>query len=121
MLLVQHLSGTAWYLPGGGVDKGESFVAAVLRELREEIALEVTAVDRLHGLYHSRREAKDDHIAIFLVLVDSGQAARVRIADPRELGNLAWFEVDALPDEISPATRRRIAEYRAGQTGLGAW
>src|SRR3954467_11352705 len=69
--LVRHSYLPSWYLPGGGVDKGESFEFAMWRELREEIAIVAGVVERLLGAYHSRRESKDDHILVFVVRVDA--------------------------------------------------
>jgi len=105
-----------WYLPGGGVKKGEGFAAAALREVEEEIGLTGCAVEHILGVYHSRREYKDDHIVLFVVGAPSGTA--VRIHDGAEIAETGWFALDALPDDLSAATARRIAEYRMGTIGV---
>ena len=117
--LVRHTYADQWYLPGGGVKKGESFEAALRRELREEIALDDPRIEAVLGVYHSRREAKDDHIVIFVVRAGSDPA--VRTADAMEIEETGWFPLDALPAGVSAATRRRIAEYEAGTISWGDW
>ena len=117
--LVRHTYADHWYLPGGGVKKGESIAAALMRELAEEVAIDDAVIERVLGVYHSRGEGKDDHIVIFVVRTAAcGVLGR---ADLREIEQAGWFPVDDLPDATSPATRRRIAEYRQGATGTGAW
>ncbi|HEX7693095.1 MAG TPA: NUDIX domain-containing protein [Sphingomonas sp.] len=118
--LVRHTYTDQWYLPGGGVKKGESVAAALLRELEEEIAVREPRIERVLGVYHSRREGKDDHIAIFVARVVDAPGDLTR-ADPIEIEDARWFPLDALPANVSPATARRIAEYREGVTGMGAW
>lgn len=117
--LVRHTYGEHWYLPGGGVKKKESFAAALARELREEVAIAEFTVERILGVYHSMREYKDDHVVAFVVRV--GDPSALAKADPLEIEDAAWFALDALPEDTSPATLRRIAEYRAGTVGAGAW
>jgi ADP-ribose pyrophosphatase YjhB (NUDIX family) len=117
--LVRHTYADHWYLPGGGVKKGESFEAALLRELREEIGAANATIDRILGVYHSRREAKDDHIVVFVVKLTDG--TDIYRADPAEIEEAAWFDLDRIPAEASPATLRRIAEYREGGHGIGGW
>jgi ADP-ribose pyrophosphatase YjhB (NUDIX family) len=117
--LVRHTYGDHWYLPGGGVKKGESFEAALLRELREEVGAAGATIERILGVYHSRREAKDDHIVVFVVSLPKD--AQIYKADLAEIEEAGWFDIDRLPEETSPATVRRIAEYRDGASGSGAW
>ena len=117
--LVRHTYGEHWYLPGGGVKKKESFETALARELREEVAIAEFAVGRVLGVYHSIREFKDDHVVVFVVRVRDPSA--LAKADLLEIEDAAWFSLDALPGETSPATVRRIAEYRAGTVGSGNW
>src|SRR4051812_37890886 len=83
--LVRHTYGDQWYLPGGGVKKGESFETAIVRELNEEVALTSLTIERILGVYHSRREAKDDHIVIFVVRVAEEAARDLKRADIKEI------------------------------------
>lgn len=119
--LVRHTYTDHWYLPGGGVKKGESFEKALFRELEEEVALSNPKIERLLGIYHSRREAKDDHIAIFAVRAKVSTEENLQCSDLMEIEDVRWFPLDRMPEAVSPATSRRIAEYRAGIVGFGPW
>lgn len=116
--LVRHSHIDGWYLPGGGVKKGEAIADALHRELAEEVAIEGAVVERVLGVYHSRREGKDDHVIVY---VARATADTLRAADALEVAGAGWFALDALPPGTTPATLRRIAELRAGVTGGGNW
>ena len=118
--LVRHTYMDHWYLPGGGVKKGESVRTALLRELEEEVAITAPTIERILGVYHSRREGKDDHVVIFVARTAAEQTTLKR-ADTSEIAEAAWFSLDDLPQAISPATARRVEEYRQGVTGSGMW
>ncbi len=117
--LVRHHYVSGWYLPGGGVDKGESAEAAIRRELLEEVGLSQVTITGVLGVYHNRVEAKDDHVVVFLCTVDD--PARLVAADRREIAEVGWFDAHALPAGTSPATRRRIGDHAAGQQTFGSW
>lgn len=119
--LIRHTYTDQWYLPGGGVKKGESIEGALLRELAEEIAVTSPRIERVIGIYHSRREAKDDHIVIFFARTMSSGSDLLEKGDPMEIEDARWFPLDQVPSTTSAATLRRIEEYRAGTMGLGAW
>lgn len=119
--LVRHTYLHGWYLPGGGVKKGESAVAALERELAEEVAITDFGIDRVLGVYHARGEHKDDHVVVYVVRVPAGVDRAMRGADALEIAEAAWFPLDQLPERISPATRRRIDEYRTGEMGAADW
>jgi 8-oxo-dGTP pyrophosphatase MutT (NUDIX family) len=117
VLLVRHTYRDGWYLPGGGVRRLEPLDAALRRELREEVGVEPQAPPRLHGVYWSFAERKSDHIAVFVVDRWSRRPVRsLEIADSR------FYSPDALPEDLSPPARRRIAEHVAGRAGAaGPW
>lgn len=119
--LVRHTYTDAWYLPGGGVKKGESIEAALLRELEEEVAVVGPKIERVLGVYHSQREAKDDHIIIYAARTVSDASSDLPKADLMEIEEARWFPLDQVPSSTSAATVRRISEYRSGVTGSGAW
>ncbi len=118
--LVLHTYLDGWYLPGGGVHPGESYDRALARELREEIGLDVFRIERVLGVYHDTVTLKDDHVVAYVVRTD-GSALPLKTSDPFEIQAIEWFALDNLPEELSPATARRISEFKAGMTGGGAW
>lgn len=118
--LVRHTYVDQWYLPGGGVKKGESIAAALHREVREEVAVTDVTIERVLGVYHSRTEGKDDHVIVFVARTRTDAGDTLPAADTLEIEQAGWFALDQLPD-VSPATGRRIVEYRQGLTGSGTW
>ena len=106
VVLVRHTYTDHWYLPGGGVKKGEGIAAALFRELADEVAVTDATIERALGVYHSRAEGKDDHVVIFVVRGAAGSA--LRRADAVEIAQAEWFTLDRLPETMSPATARRI-------------
>lgn len=119
--LVRHTYMDHWYLPGGGVKKGESIDAALFREMAEEVGVTDARIERVLGVYHSRREGKDDHIVIFVAHAGPDASAELRRTDLAEIAEAGWFAPEELPASLSPATARRITEYRQGVTGYGDW
>jgi len=109
VLLIRHTYTVGWYLPGGGVEKGESFFEAARRELREECGVEAQLLTLCH-LFYSEREGKCDHIALFHAALTGTQEPR---RDPVEVAEMRFFAWDQLPDDCSPATRRRLQEFRS--------
>lgn len=107
VLLVRHTYQRGWYLPGGGVKRGESLVQALRRELDEEVGVEPSGELRVLGAYSGFASGKSDHVVVFVV--DAFERHAVR---HREIAESAFYAPDALPDATSPGTRRRIDEYR---------
>lgn len=117
VLLVHHSYLAGWYLPGGGVAKGETAADAVVRELREETGLVAEGTPVLRSLHGSFYHGISDHVAVFTVPQWHGTPK----PDGREVVAAVFFSLDALPDETSPATRRRLTEFAAGGPPSPDW
>jgi 8-oxo-dGTP pyrophosphatase MutT (NUDIX family) len=117
VLLVRHTYQSQWYLPGGGVKRGETLEQAIRREAAEEVGATLDAV-RLLGVYTNFYEYKSDHVVVFVC-----DDFTVMGKDNHEIERFGFFAFDDLPPNTSPGSRKRIAEYRNHATVpiVGMW
>src|SRR5262245_27058253 len=118
VFMVKHTYGPGWYLPGGGVDAGETIEASFRRELEEEGHIEVRGRLDLVGLYQNAEVNVRDHVAFYIVR-DFVQT-RERRPD-KEIAASGFFPLEALPEDATPATRRRIDEILGRRQPDGFW
>lgn len=116
VLLVRHTYMPGWQFPGGGVEPFETAELSAAREVMEETGYAVDGRPRLLGLYLNRIAGGGrDHVAVY---VWHAFRAQVQFAPNMEIAACEWFDIDALPAETDPGTRRRIDEiFRAAQPG----
>jgi 8-oxo-dGTP pyrophosphatase MutT (NUDIX family) len=95
VLLVRHTYGPpSWELPGGGVHRGEEPLAAIARELREELGLEIDEAD-VEALATIPGPERFHRHRTHLFRVDLAEP-RVR-ADPVEIAEVLWCDPAAPP------------------------
>lgn len=110
VLLVKHTYLEGWWLPGGGVDRGETTQAAVIRELREEAGLIAKGEPHLLSVHSNERFFPGDHVLVFRI--DAFDMAER--TSHGEIAEIGWFHPDALPEDTTRATRARLAEIFGG-------
>ena len=117
VLLVEHTYLKGWYLPGGGVDAGESTEAALVRELREEVGVEVEGRPRLLSIHSAEKLFKGDHVVVYRI----DQWRKVASDAHGEILNAEFFAPDALPEGATRSTRERVAEALQGAAASAEW
>ena len=116
ILLVKNSYVKYYSLPGGNVRVGESAVEAAIRELQEEIGLQVelsqltVALDRTHEW-----QGRSDHVVIFQLELDEEPKIQV---DHREVVSAEWLLPEqALARDLFPPLRQVIEDRMlAGRT-----
>lgn len=118
VLLVRHTYVPGFYLPGGGVESGETMLQALTRELQEEGNVHILGAPALHGVYLNRRASPRDHVALYVVR----HFRCDRLPEPNhEIAEAGFYKVDALPPDATPATRARLMEYLDGEPVSPYW
>ena len=117
VLLVKHTYLRGWWLPGGGVDRGETTQDAVVRELREEAGLVATVPPRLVSVHSNERFFRGDHVLVFVIdAFEEGERT-----SHGEIAEVGWFAPDTLPEDAHRATRDRLDEIFGGVPARPEW
>jgi len=114
VLLVRHRHGRQpWSLPGGGVERYERLSEAARREAHEETGAHVR-IDQLLGMYDAFGGGVSNYIAVF-VCTPFGEPRPPRSL---EIAEARFFPLAAPPAGLDRGSRRRLAEYQAGEHGV---
>ena len=108
ILLVRHTYSPGWYLPGGGVEPGEDALAAVERELSEEVGVEFVPNLKFLDLIYNKGVSRRDHVMVYETTLTSD---KVSGEVSFEIAEIVFFAVEKLPNDVEPISSHVIKSY----------
>ncbi len=114
LLLIQRLrepEAGSWGLPGGKIDFGEPAKIAVIREIEEElgIQIELTGLACFSEIINGG-DGRHWVSPIFTARIISGVP---KLMEPEKHGGWDWFALDNLPERITTPTKAFIHSRKA--------
>lgn len=111
-VLIERPDVCVWWIPGGGIEDGESEEDAAKREFREETGLEIR-IEVFHGEY----DMTIPKLLPFFYDKNYVYSGTIIGGEPtvnEEAGKVEYFEVDKLPRSLLYAQKQRIHEAKQG-------
>ncbi len=95
--------GNLWEFPGGKIETGETVEECIIREIREELAIEITVGDRLISIDHT-------YPTFHLKLIVHHCQHLSGIPQPIESEEIRWINVGDLGNYQFPAANIAIIQ-----------
>lgn len=111
VLLARHAYRAGWSAPGGLLGRGEQPDRAAVREVQEEVGLDIELVRGPVPVVWPMFRRID---LVFLAAVAPGTPAERAQVGSVELTELGWFALDALPD-LEAATAEALRALAVGE------
>lgn len=98
-----------WSNPGGIVEEGESLEEACIRELSEELGIEVVIKQKISDYEDYREDQLFGRYTGFLVEITSGKP---EIKEPNKIAEMKYWPLNRLPEDIAPYTLQYLNDLK---------
>lgn len=112
-----------WSIPGGKVDAYETLESAVIREIKEEVDLDI-AIDCLLCTAETIHPEQQEHWISMLYSTNVISGVARNLEEGGAIGEIGWFPLDDLPAPLASfaipaleaAKRRYVQEYHGNES-----
>jgi ADP-ribose pyrophosphatase YjhB (NUDIX family) len=102
-----------WLPPGGGIDYGESAVEALVREMKEELSIDVTVKDLVFSCDSIEPTGNRHILNLFFACESEGQPI---LGNDKRLSRFGYFNSEELAViKIFPPCSRQLINYLQGK------
>lgn len=106
-----------WGLSGGGIARSETAENCVIREVKEEIGLDINLQDLQYlGQKAHPKTDQNLHFKIDYFFIKLNNKPNLKVKRPWEVTEAGWFDINNLPKQISQVAGEAIK--LANQAGL---
>jgi 8-oxo-dGTP diphosphatase len=114
LLLHRNTSGRVqWETPGGKIEEGEDSQVAAIREVKEELGVDVSILGKL-GEHLFEEDGHAMHYIWYRAKITSGTPSPQE-AKFDKLQAFSWLELRAMFNDLSPNTKNLVVAYESGE------
>jgi len=100
-----------WDIPGGSVEFNEGLRDAAIREVKEEIGVDIEIVKQLPAIDHLLPEEKQHWVTSGFVARIQGTGKPENL-EPDKCEDIGWFSLQKLPNPLTVSTQKHIENYK---------
>jgi len=99
-----------YHPPAGHIEAGELPIDALIREVKEEIGIDLVrdSVTLVHTMYRTKHDPTGDRADYFFQT--SEYDGEIENLEPEKCDDIQWFSIDELPKNTVPHVRDAIAD-----------
>lgn len=117
MLVVRQRYTSGWIFPGGGVDRGETPIAALKREMVEETGVRLKGDLVMHGLFSNHANFPGDYVAVYIANNFEDGPWRQSL----EITERAFLDPSEISEDCSAGMQRRLDELAGTRQISDLW
>lgn len=103
---IVHTDDTQYVVPGGKVEPGETLIAAIHREIKEETNLNIDVIKKLGSIRNNKYK-------LHWFVCRPTDISLLRVVEPQKQKELKWVELNDLSVNFTPKNRLALDKFHA--------